>query len=285
MLYSECAKKCRWLVREGQSAWCAKDNGRHNIRAFGRVWRTSTCQRKAIMKAIAIYVAISAVVVSMLVAAAERLCAATVTWDFDSSNQAWASYYSPLAQHPAEPNFVVTDDASQHHGSGSLTGDGRFLMLNGTSAFAFLGFFEAPRVSSFTVSLDAASWLAGGDPAPAMLGLYIGRYEPGRGWASTSLYAPGMWSIWHNDWRQYYYTVSTSSLLEWSPGELYCLAITNDQPAIYGNDFALDNISLNFGGDPPPEPVGEPAAAVLFVVGASAVLATGRMKKHDGGWR
>ena len=182
--------------------------------------------------------------------------------DFSAGNDGFTSQYLFTETDLTPPSvYTVGEDAFDFHpGAASFgdhtTGTGLMFLANGSTVPGRVVWRQTVAVHTFTdltFSGWAASWgeLGDGiDPAPAALQFLINGVQIG---ADFVLPAPdGEWAMFSVPWNS-------------GPHSRATLTIVDSQLAFVGNDFALDDLSLEPGE---PAPVPEPSALVLLSVGA-----------------
>ncbi|MGR8931888.1 MAG: PEP-CTERM sorting domain-containing protein [Gammaproteobacteria bacterium] len=186
------------------------------------------------------------------------LASLIVNGNFESGNTGFSTGYTfvPDATNSCPgclntTEYIITTDASQHHPAGlkygdHTTGSGLFFMANGALNQELVWSQTVDNIIANTFyGLDAfmSSWLNQTDPSPAVLDFRV------NGMSVGTLTGNGISGDWQNFSSVFNSGAATSLTIE----------IFNLNTSGNGNDFALDDISLN--------QVPEPAMLLLLSIG------------------
>jgi hypothetical protein len=208
---------------------------------------------------------LAAAVAALAIAGPTSAAQLLVNGDFEALNTGFYSAYGFAANHNLWPEgmYDVTRNPAWTHSAfanmpdHSPTGDiGRMMVINGspTADLVVWGAGALGGGTSFGLAsgstFEFSFWLAMVNPySPANLQLWLNG-EKQAGVTFAALGGPGNVGVW----RQFGYSGVVGA------GGLHSIALSNNNTAPYGNDFALDDMSL-LATAPPPPPVVEPPPA------------------------
>lgn len=199
-----------------------------------------------------------AIALSALLGGSVNAANLIVNGDFSGGNSGFASGYRFTTTNlvPDTTYAVATDPHDLHPGAFSFgdhtSGSGKMFLANGPSSPNVVVWKQTVAVfpaSNYEFSAWIASWgnANGYDPSPANLRFEINGVQIGGTFVAPS--ADAVFSQFTAGWVSNGNTLAT-------------IAIINDNIQIYGNDFAMDNISLS-----PTSPVVVPETHALALLG------------------